>query len=484
MKIVTVPGTALVKDDDVNSIKPSNPSEPEPWNSKKSKFCHTLKTRLEKKGLDPVGFHEFEWSKENTRRAREDGAKKFLNEVLDVYEAGKEPYIVIAHSHGGTVVIEALGKRGVVVDSGNLKGVVLMGTPFPNFSPQFFRSRVWGAPIWLVLSLGLLCVTASIWSCVIHWPITSHFWKWLSRRNIAILLSTLFIILIATGIFRNAGKRKQRTVARNRIHQMIEANLIRTFKHLDDEVIQNLRAMQATISDSALYQKGDLALKEKFELVVMGIADKLCPQSFRSWIAPIFLGAFFMLQIVFALGWLTADPQWQLVTEIAVGFFLSWLVANLGSRWELAKEHLKGLIVWRARLNFRKFFVGYLLGAEDDIDSFTSIDGGYTEAQSVDNVAEGYSKAMTEYCTLYAPHLLRQISGFGPVLRSRKIEQFEKEIVSSKAWIHNAYFDVEKAGEWIGDLISSERVALTSVTKPAPNKEEKHPTEFLPIGTG
>jgi hypothetical protein len=94
----------------------------------------------------PVTFEPFIWSGENSEVARRVAGAKLLDRMLQL-EARNEPYCVVGHSHGGSVISAALmNSLARRVQLPNMKRWVTIGTPFVSLRPMY----------WLVERLNLM----------------------------------------------------------------------------------------------------------------------------------------------------------------------------------------------------------------------------------------------------------------------------------------------------------------------------------------
>jgi hypothetical protein len=130
---------------------------PEPgvvkWYQPGSDFCVALDRAFEKDGLsarcwsclrDPVDY--FHWGPgENTWLARADAAQR-LRWLLHREE---RIYHVVAHSHGGNIVLDALGWDGFTLASWFSGTVTFLGTPLLLTSKSFV------SPLSILLLLGV-----------------------------------------------------------------------------------------------------------------------------------------------------------------------------------------------------------------------------------------------------------------------------------------------------------------------------------------
>jgi hypothetical protein len=94
----------------------------------------------------PVTIEPFIWSGENSEVARRVAGAKLLDRMMQL-EARNEPYVVVGHSHGGSVIAAALmNSLARRVQLPNMKRWVTIGTPFVSLRPMY----------WLVDRLNLI----------------------------------------------------------------------------------------------------------------------------------------------------------------------------------------------------------------------------------------------------------------------------------------------------------------------------------------
>lgn len=88
-------------------------------------------------GLDgPVKFERFIWSGDNSELARREAGTKLLRLMLQL-EAQGEPYCVVGHSHGGSVISNALTEAAVRKKSlDGLQRWITVGTPFVSLRKE------------------------------------------------------------------------------------------------------------------------------------------------------------------------------------------------------------------------------------------------------------------------------------------------------------------------------------------------------------
>src|SRR5437762_6280790 len=110
----------------------------------------------------PVAFH---WSGLNSEQERANAAAS-LAKVISKLEADRQPYHLIGHSHGGSVIWQMLReKTRAAAELPYLRSWSTLGTPFPTFG---FSVSYWSAGplalvvLALVLPLSLFNASASL----------------------------------------------------------------------------------------------------------------------------------------------------------------------------------------------------------------------------------------------------------------------------------------------------------------------------------
>src|SRR5262249_47728560 len=100
------------------------------WFQPGSPFILGVRSLLPDEIRDRVRFVRFRWSGRNSIAARNQASEQFCK-YLSVWKsrAPAALHLILAHSHGGTVVIDAL-RETTPVD-----GVLTMATPFLSFHP-------------------------------------------------------------------------------------------------------------------------------------------------------------------------------------------------------------------------------------------------------------------------------------------------------------------------------------------------------------
>ena len=100
------------------------------WWQRGSGFCEALADQLSSEGCT-VQEKVFHWSGGNSERDREKAGTDLLNEFLIHFEADKRAYHLIAHSHGGSIVLVALTeamRRNIELTQ--LKSIATLGRRF------------------------------------------------------------------------------------------------------------------------------------------------------------------------------------------------------------------------------------------------------------------------------------------------------------------------------------------------------------------
>ncbi len=94
------------------------------WSAPGSWFCEALQRRLHQ----PVAFHTFQWSGENSHAARKRAGRELAEHLAHLAREHPERWqAVIAHSHGGNVAGYALEDPAC---ARSVRAIVTLGTPF------------------------------------------------------------------------------------------------------------------------------------------------------------------------------------------------------------------------------------------------------------------------------------------------------------------------------------------------------------------
>lgn len=114
--VITVHGTFASSDSD----------DGEQWWQRGSAFTTALAERLAGLGVPDIAVQPFHWSGLNSDQARLRGAARLASVIAAAKRNGR-PVAVVAHSHGGNVLMEALVQRRTRKP---LAAVLTLGTPF------------------------------------------------------------------------------------------------------------------------------------------------------------------------------------------------------------------------------------------------------------------------------------------------------------------------------------------------------------------
>ena len=186
----------------------------------------------------------FEWSGDNSEIARRDAGYKLLRRLREL-EAKNEPYCLVGHSHGGSVISAALlagAARNQPLN--NLKRWITVGTPFVNYR----RERL------LFTRLDLLSRIAFIASMMLFLMLAVHVvWGYATGQEL--LFGRLFQrVLFVTAILMSAPAiliyivlhfidRRRLLLYRPRVTERARQNFGSrwvSLAHPDDEAIQGL----------------------------------------------------------------------------------------------------------------------------------------------------------------------------------------------------------------------------------------------------
>lgn len=142
------------------------------WRLGQSSFADRLERELEGRGqagtvwqpvLDAgMTYHDFSWTGENSHADRIDGARKLAHSLDQLAQrlgnTADNPLLVnlVAHSHGGNVVLESIRHLSHRVSP---ERVVLLGTPLLREKPAWRPGRLLRAA--LLAGITLLCITVA-----------------------------------------------------------------------------------------------------------------------------------------------------------------------------------------------------------------------------------------------------------------------------------------------------------------------------------
>jgi hypothetical protein len=108
-----------------------------PWNEANSDFANRVRELVN--GVDgTLQWDKFTWSGENSEASRRQHARGLLSKLFSL-EQQKSPYVVIGHSHGGSVLAFALqlaAKSGSSLP--NMRAWITVGTPFLHHKKKTF----------------------------------------------------------------------------------------------------------------------------------------------------------------------------------------------------------------------------------------------------------------------------------------------------------------------------------------------------------
>lgn len=152
-KIVTVHGTFA-----------SGPPEGSKWWQRTSPFTAQLQQWVESDD-GPVSIEPHIWDGSNSEAARRAAGEKLADKLNNI-EANNEPYVVIGHSHGGSVISAALlGLARQKLPLSGLRQWITIGTPFIETKRQrflFSRLGVFGKAVYLTLLTFLVLGTLAL----------------------------------------------------------------------------------------------------------------------------------------------------------------------------------------------------------------------------------------------------------------------------------------------------------------------------------
>lgn len=243
--IVTVHGTFAHID-----VAPAENDQPvaEAWWGPDSGFAAEVKSLVACDGGEAQVL-PFNWSGKNSERARRKASHDLFQQLLQLEKAG-EPYCIVAHSHGGSVVsaalLEAAYRRK---DLPGLKRWITVGTPFIELRRE--RSLFMRLPILLkamyVASIMLLVVflgatAGRYWDGDIDFAKPNALW-WIGIGGIASSLP--FVVFLITAFVSERRRRYfNRASVKARARDAFAHRWL-ALTHEDDEAVRGLGTLRS-----------------------------------------------------------------------------------------------------------------------------------------------------------------------------------------------------------------------------------------------
>src|SRR5580698_3746003 len=132
------------------------------WWQAGSMFATELISAFEARGVLAIA-EPFVWDGRNSEESRRKAGRRLAKRLFDLEAAGQR-YHLVGHSHGGSIIEEALlaiaARRNAKLQQ--LQSITTVGTPFIEMKPKrlSLRTMISGmiAPYWLLPALALLSV--------------------------------------------------------------------------------------------------------------------------------------------------------------------------------------------------------------------------------------------------------------------------------------------------------------------------------------
>lgn len=254
--IVTVHGTFA-----------SGPLEGQKWWQRSSPFTSKLKDWVEAE-VGEVKIEPYVWDGKNSELARR-SAGQGLAEKLDKLDADREPYVVIGHSHGGSVISAALltmARNRQPLET--MRRWITVGTPFIKTRRQrflFSRLGVFGKAVYLTLLTFLVLGSLAMFVQADSRSLLG----WLGALITFAGPITLFYVLLRYQESRRS-LRFNPSVAR-----FAESNFAGRWLslwHGKDEAVQSLKAVKSL--DVEIFSRNFAA--SALNLLAVGIVPLLC----------------------------------------------------------------------------------------------------------------------------------------------------------------------------------------------------------------
>ncbi len=246
--IVTVHGTFAHSE-----AEPTSADEPSTadlqWWQPNSAFDQDVRALIEEApGGGPVDVKPFVWSGNNSEIERRKAGKKLAGE-LKALEASGEPYCLVGHSHGGSVIgwalLESAAKRQSLK---GLKRWITVGSPFVALKKERFlfqrldlMHKAIFVASFMLLAMFLVDIAAQLWFN----DGRRTFGEWLQRRGLrwainAVLMSLpIFVLYFGLKYWDSLSLLHYRRRVRERCRTYFASRWL-SMTHTDDEAVQGL----------------------------------------------------------------------------------------------------------------------------------------------------------------------------------------------------------------------------------------------------
>jgi hypothetical protein len=204
----------------------------EQWWQRGSAFTSALAERLAGKGVPGIDVRPFHWSGLNSDQARLRAAAALAGTLATAKKTGR-PVAVIAHSHGGNVLMEALVQRRT---RWPLAAVLTLGTPF-------FKRRLKPLPTLIALFkvlLGLAVAPAMLMYAWMALPTALD-----GSRIELIVLPLLILGLVIWAFYSGARALVRQRRARQRAQMVVDPSRWLVIQSPRDEAMRLLESAVA-----------------------------------------------------------------------------------------------------------------------------------------------------------------------------------------------------------------------------------------------
>ncbi|MDG1825021.1 MAG: hypothetical protein P8H62_02025 [Henriciella sp.] len=183
--IITVHGTGDTQREDAGKQ----------WWQKESPFAEEIH-RLVESADGSFGFHPFHWTGANSETDRRSEGERLYKHLLSEFEEKNLPYHLIGHSHGGSVIKEALLQATLGnTPLNNLRSWVTVGTPFLSFRKSwglFSKLGLVGRALFIFSLMYLFAIIFPLFSNNCHNNFGMNFQCWSSSKSYSVPNSESF----------------------------------------------------------------------------------------------------------------------------------------------------------------------------------------------------------------------------------------------------------------------------------------------------
>ena len=211
------------------------------WWQRQSDYHQRLDQELATVQAGACAADVFHWDGLNSEYGRRNAGRE-LCDILSGYERGGKPYALIGHSHGGSVLWDALCQTETLYPGlPNLHRWVTVGTPFLLYRPDYFAVLLSAvSPFGAVLAFIWLLPTAWIVyrTYAADFLTASEYWFWGIAPAILVVLLALVTVAVLQFVvtLRNAFNEANRIRHHRRAYEALKGRYVPIMATADEAI--------------------------------------------------------------------------------------------------------------------------------------------------------------------------------------------------------------------------------------------------------